>query len=138
MQYFIDQATGKPWAFEDNVTAEKNESGAYSFSYTVGDDPTIYQLDVPETLQPCTEEEAAAAALPKYTPEQILANNTATRDLLLSQAALAIAPLQDAVDLGEATDAETALLKLWKQYRVAVNRLDMTQANPAWPSVPAA
>ncbi|MDR5797263.1 tail fiber assembly protein [Caballeronia sp. LZ008] len=138
MQYFIDQATGKPWAFEDNVSAAKNESGDYAFSYTVGDDPTIYQLDVPATLQPCTEEEAAAAALPKYTQEQILANNTATRDFLLSQAALAIAPLQDAVDLGEATDAETALLKLWKQYRIAVNRLDMTQASPAWPPAPVA
>lgn len=75
---------------------------------------------------------------PVLTPDQILAGNTATRDALLSTAALAIAPLQDAVDLDEATPEETALLKLWKQYRVAVNRMDLTKENPVWPTAPAA
>lgn len=75
-----------------------------------------------------------------YVPSaaEILASNTAQRDALLSNAALAIAPLQDAVDLDEATDAEVALLKQWKQYRVAVNRVDLTQAQPLWPTAPAA
>lgn len=76
-------------------------------------------------------------ALPQPTPAEILANNTATRDALLNQATQAIAPLQDAVDLDMATDAETALLKQWKQYRVAVNRIDLTQASPVWPAAPA-
>jgi hypothetical protein len=49
---------------------------------------------------------------------------------------LAIAPLQDAVDLDEATQAETDQLKKWKQYRVAVNRIDLTQASPVWPLQP--
>ncbi|WP_250533561.1 tail fiber assembly protein [Caballeronia sp. AZ10_KS36] len=71
------------------------------------------------------------------TPEQIAANNTAMRDNLLGIAALAIAPLQDAVDIDEATDAETTLLKQWKQYRVAVSRVDLTQASPVWPTAPA-
>jgi|GEM_PF-1951871 len=75
---------------------------------------------------------------PAPSPAEILAANTATRDALLAQAAIAIAPLQDAVDLDEATAAETALLKLWKQYRVAVNRIDLTQASPAWPAAPSA
>ncbi|EAB6845036.1 tail fiber assembly protein [Salmonella enterica subsp. enterica] len=35
-----------------------------------------------------------------------------------------IAPLQDAVDLGEATDDEKARLLAWKKYRVQVNRVD--------------
>lgn len=65
-----------------------------------------------------------------------VSQNAAARDILLSNAALAIAPLQDAVDLDEATDAETALLKQWKQYRVALNRVDLTQAAPAWPTPP--
>lgn len=72
------------------------------------------------------------------SPEQITSMNTAQRDNLLTAAALAIAPLQDAVDLDEATDAETALLKQWKQYRVAVNRVDLTQASPVWPTAPSA
>jgi hypothetical protein len=70
------------------------------------------------------------------SPAEILATNAASRDGMLSAASLAIAPLQDAVDLGEATDAETALLQRWKQYRVAVNRVDLTKADPPWPSVP--
>ncbi|WP_082378044.1 tail fiber assembly protein [Caballeronia cordobensis] len=75
---------------------------------------------------------------PSPSPADILAANTATRDALLQQATQAINPLQDAVDLDEATPAETALLKLWKQYRVAVNRVDLTQASPAWPIAPSA
>lgn len=52
----------------------------------------------------------------------------------------AIAPLQDAVDIDEATDAEKALLTLWKKYRVALNRLPDQPGYPAditWPVAPA-
>lgn len=73
---------------------------------------------------------------PPPTDDEIKTINTNTRDALLAAATLAIAPLQDAVDLDEATDADTALLKQWKQYRVAVNRVDLTQASPAWPAAP--
>ncbi|HAG3255553.1 TPA: tail fiber assembly protein [Salmonella enterica] len=46
-----------------------------------------------------------------------------------------IVPLQDAMDLGEATDDETARLLAWKKYRVQVNRVDTS--NPVWPEQPA-
>jgi len=52
----------------------------------------------------------------------------------------AIAPLQDAVDLDEATEAETAALKEWKRFRVALNRLPDQEGYPAeidWPAPPA-
>lgn len=68
--------------------------------------------------------------------EQIKASNTATRDSFLADASAVIAPLQDAVDIGEATDAETAALLAWKKYRVAVNRVDLTQSPAAWPDKP--
>lgn len=71
------------------------------------------------------------------SPQETLSFNTSIRDLLLASATLAIAPLQDAVDLDEATPAEVALLKKWKQYRVAVNRVDLTVLNPEWPIAPA-
>ncbi len=71
------------------------------------------------------------------TAGEILAGNTSARDYRLSVAALAIAPLQDATDLGDAKPAETELLKKWKQYRVAVSRIDLTATNPAWPKEPA-
>jgi len=78
-----------------------------------------------------------AAPVPyQPTPEEIKAVNTSTRDYLIAQATLAIAPLQDAVDLEEATTQEIALLKKWKQYRVAVNRVDLTLVCPIWPPQP--
>jgi hypothetical protein len=59
---------------------------------------------------------------------------------LRSAADYAIAPLQDAVDVDEATDAELSVLKAWKKYRVALNRVadqaDYPQAIQ-WPVVPA-
>lgn len=49
----------------------------------------------------------------------------------------AINPLQDAVDLGIATDEEKRLLPLWKKYRVDVSRVDVSQApDVPWPVTP--
>ncbi|MNN75319.1 Caudovirales tail fiber assembly protein [compost metagenome] len=56
---------------------------------------------------------------PSSSPEEIKASNTSTRDFLLNQATRAINPLQDAVDIDDATPDDVALLKTWKQYRVA-------------------
>jgi len=59
------------------------------------------------------------------------------KSTLLSQAAAAIAPLQDAVDVDDATDEELASLKAWKKFRVALNRLDLAAAPDVdWPAVP--
>lgn len=63
----------------------------------------------------------------------------AERDRLLGIAAIRIAPLQDAVDLGIATEEETALLLKWKQYRVALNRIQTQPGFPGavnWPVAP--
>ncbi|OOV90968.1 phage tail protein [Pseudomonas sp. MF6396] len=52
----------------------------------------------------------------------------------------AIAPLQDAVDLDDATEAEATALKAWKKYRVALNRLPDQPGYPTdidWPAPPA-
>ncbi|EAA5306026.1 tail fiber assembly protein [Salmonella enterica] len=57
-----------------------------------------------------------------------------TKNRLLQIASEKIAPLQDAVDLGIATDDEKAQLDEWKKYRVLVNRVYTT--NPDWPSPP--
>ncbi|HDI4958045.1 TPA: tail fiber assembly protein [Salmonella enterica] len=57
-----------------------------------------------------------------------------TKNRLLQIASEKIAPLQDAVDLGIATDDEKAQLDEWKKYRVLVNRVDTT--NPVWPEQP--
>ncbi|MDM3027484.1 tail fiber assembly protein [Citrobacter sp. CK194] len=70
----------------------------------------------------------------QYSQEELIAQAEAKKAELLSVATAAIAPLQDAVDLGEATEEETALLIEWKKYRVQVNRVDTSK--PEWPETP--
>lgn len=61
------------------------------------------------------------------------------RESLLSEATSAIAPLQDAVDLGIATNDEVKKLTSWKKYRVLVNRTDTSNAPDVnWPEKPQA
>lgn len=52
----------------------------------------------------------------------------------------AIVPLQDAVDIDDASSAEIALLKAWKKFRVALNRVPDQPGYPGsieWPIAPA-
>ena len=52
----------------------------------------------------------------------------------------AIAPLQDAVALEQATELETTLLEEWKRFRVTLNRLPDQEGYPndiTWPALPA-
>lgn len=68
--------------------------------------------------------------------DQVLAE-TATRRAVADSA---IAPLQDAVDLDVATEAEAAELTAWKKYRIALNRVPDQPGYPAtidWPVPPA-
>lgn len=76
---------------------------------------------------------------PGPTKEELIASAKNEQMQLLSYAALKIAPLQDAVDLDDATSEEEALLKKWKQYRVSLNRIDQQADYPSkitWPIVP--
>ena len=76
---------------------------------------------------------------PGPTNEQLAANAVAQRDALLALAGLRIAPLQDAVDLEDASNEDSALLKQWKQYRVALNRIQDQSGFPkkiSWPVAP--
>jgi hypothetical protein len=78
------------------------------------------------------KEQAAAA--------QALAIVVAETARLRALADTAIAPLQDAVDIDDATDADVALLKAWKKYRVALNRLPDQPGYSTtidWPDIPA-
>ncbi|XON99682.1 tail fiber assembly protein [Enterobacter hormaechei] len=60
------------------------------------------------------------------------------RKVLLEEANVAMAPLQDASDLGIETDEERMLLNEWKKYRVSLNRLTVSNAAQiVWPVPPA-
>ena len=61
------------------------------------------------------------------------------RDELLRTAALRVAPLQDAVDIGNATEVESARLLQWKSYRIDLMRIEQQEGFPAgidWPLSP--
>nr|DAL32494.1 MAG TPA_asm: tail fiber assembly protein [Caudoviricetes sp.] len=70
----------------------------------------------------------------QYSQKELYAQAEAKKTELLSAAAASIAPLQDAVDEGMATEEETAALSEWKKYRVRVMRVDTTK--PEWPTPP--
>ncbi|EPP2016297.1 tail fiber assembly protein, partial [Escherichia coli] len=56
---------------------------------------------------------------------------------LIQEATNTINILQDAVDLNMATDDESALLPLWKKYRVLLSRTDTGNApDIVWPESP--
>lgn len=75
---------------------------------------------------------------PLPTAAELILAADSQREMLMAEANAAVTPLQDAVDIGDATDAETALLNAWKKYRVALNRLDLSAAPDIdWPEIPA-
>lgn len=76
---------------------------------------------------------------PIPSDKDLVAMFVATRDGLLRSATERIAPLQDAVDLDDATEADLDALKKWKQYRVSLNRLQDQPGFPGeitWPRQP--
>lgn len=76
---------------------------------------------------------------PEPTPEELSAKAIAERDQLLALAAIRITPLQDAMDVGVATEEELAALRAWKLYRIALNRIEGQADFPQsieWPAPP--
>ncbi|EPT8872297.1 tail fiber assembly protein [Cronobacter dublinensis] len=74
---------------------------------------------------------------PPPDKETLAALAASQKAALMRAAGDAIAPLQDAVNLGIATDEEKMRLTEWLQYRVLLNRID-TSAAPdiTWPETP--
>lgn len=71
------------------------------------------------------------------TAGEITAQTEAKKRGLRAVADSTITPLQDAADLDIATEAETAALAAWKQYRVLLNRVDTSTApDISWPVQP--
>lgn len=150
VMYFEDE-TGQDWyTLRDKKWQGENcfiAVGADGFISTWSDNPnfltlsegvSIYEIR-PEALpedvsdHPYSYENGEFVKLVQPAIE-VAAQQKST---LLSHAAAAIAPLQDAVDVDDATDEELASLKAWKKYRVALNRLDLSAAPDIdWPAVP--
>ncbi|MDN0120925.1 tail fiber assembly protein [Yersinia frederiksenii] len=71
----------------------------------------------------------------QYISEVKMAEDT--KKQLLNEAALRMAPLQDAVDTDMAIVDEKVQLAVWKTYRVLLNRIDTLEApGIEWPTIP--
>lgn len=83
--------------------------------------------------------EAGVFVRPEIPEVTLVAAALARRDAAMFEATARIAPLQDAVELDMATEAETAQLLAWRQYRVALNRIEQQEDYPRsieWPQPP--
>ncbi|NHB61195.1 tail fiber assembly protein [Photorhabdus sp. RW14-46] len=77
------------------------------------------------------------ADTPPPTKEELQQYVESKKQQFIVEASQQIAPLQDAVDLGIATQEEEAALLVWKKYRVMLNRIDISQApDIEWPEQP--
>lgn len=76
--------------------------------------------------------------IPPLTHLQIVAAADSKKQVLITESATAIAPLQYAVDLGIAIPEEISALKEWMTYMVMLNRVDTSLgADVIWPTRPA-
>lgn len=74
---------------------------------------------------------------PLPTAEELISKAEDKRSRLRAEADTAIQPLQDASDLGMATDDEASLLVAWKKYRVMLMRINTKDPEEiAWPEQP--
>ncbi|MDL4913069.1 MAG: tail fiber assembly protein [Enterobacterales bacterium endosymbiont of Blomia tropicalis] len=75
--------------------------------------------------------------IPPPTREEQIEAAERKKAQLMAEAAKAIAPLQDADDLGMAMVEEKSALISWKTFRVKLNRIDTSVApDIEWPEVP--
>lgn len=74
---------------------------------------------------------------PPLTQDECIIKAENQKHELMDVANKFIAPLQDAVDFGEATDEEAALLVAWKKYRILLSRIDPNNVpDIKWPTAP--
>nr|WP_232507926.1 tail fiber assembly protein [Photorhabdus laumondii] len=71
------------------------------------------------------------------TKEELIQQAEHEKSQLLTKVNNLVAPLQDAVDLGVASEAEKAALLEWKKYRIILSKVDISLApDVEWPEQP--
>lgn len=128
-EYLADHRGEVVWSVKTAVAQEITSLGDYPPETTIY--PPSTRFDKWNGEHWVTDETAQKAA------EVAEANNYKAG--LINSATQQIEPLQDAVDLDMATEAEKASFNAWRKYRVLLTRVD-TNSAPAitWPEAPAA
>lgn len=118
----FSEETGAGWSPEPDAEAISLPDGSpvsSGYSYLGG------TFEAPPQISP-----------PPVTAPQVLAERSGR----LTAATREIDPLQDLVDLGEASEDDEDKLLEWKQYRVAVSKVQTQPGFPEsveWPAAPA-
>ena len=73
---------------------------------------------------------------PPPSPEEKIAANAGRLETLLKSASQAMTPLLMSLQLGDATDEETASARAWQGYCRELRAVDLAAASPAWPEKP--
>ncbi|WP_242173473.1 MULTISPECIES: tail fiber assembly protein [unclassified Pseudomonas] len=73
---------------------------------------------------------------PPPSSQENLAANTDRQEALLKSASQAMTPLLMSLQLGDATDEETASAKAWQGYCRALKAVDLLAQSPSWPDKP--
>ena len=100
-------------------------------------DRVLTEIEGGAVVTEYVEPEAPKPEAPKPDP---LAEAVAEYTRLRGIADFLMAPLQDAVDVGEATEQDLFAMKAWKKYRVSLSRVPEQEGYPTvieWPIVPA-
>lgn len=138
MNYYKDKS-GTVYAYDIEQMAVIDRINEPDFDNEKEQVPAIF-FEINEKIKgmhKMTAKEVDAHINPPVTKEQLTAEAEAKKQALIAEAATAIAPLQDAVDLDMATSEEDAKLKEWKEYRVMLTRVDTSTApDIIWPVKP--
>ncbi|EPE2788412.1 tail fiber assembly protein [Serratia marcescens] len=140
MSYGFSASTGAFYVYEDRASYEENGNWPADvkpvsdevWQAYCGQGPAGKVRGADRKGLPCWVD------APPPTKSTLVAAAERKKAELLDVAGKAIAPLQDADDLAIATEEEAALLRLWKTYRVQLNRINPQDApDTDWPLPPA-
>lgn len=115
-----------------------------------GNEIDISERYTPDFVALCVECDASVEAGMLYTAPATFARpptppdvtdyvsiNAGTQVQLMTVATAANFGMGDAYVAGLLDEADTAKFKEWAAYKLALSKVDLTQAEPAWPTVPA-
>ncbi|MFV3288529.1 tail fiber assembly protein [Pseudomonas sp. NY11955] len=148
-KYLVNDLTGQVFAFEEDgsqddfIPAGLRAMSPQEISRHLNPEPAYWTNGVDLILSSGVVPGwrfATSVEVDALRPAMQLREVTQQAAALRQTADYAIAPLQDAVDLEEATGEEVEMLKAWKRYRVALSRLPEHAGWPTeidWPAPPA-
>lgn len=115
---------------------------AYSY-FTNPDDGQVYAYDAEQLdlgcgadMVPLTGKKLEVFLNPKPTQAQVRAWNEGEQVFRNDEASKVMTPLLVSLQLGDATEEETAKAKAWQAYCRALKTVDLMAQSPAWPDKP--